>query len=367
MALVEETRDTFDVDVRHRFHLGDRNEIVWGGGYRLSHSEVSDSPEVRLNRPSRSDQVANAFVQDQIQLMADRLSLTLGSKLEHNDYTGIEFEPGARLAWTPTAKQTVWASVARAVRTPSQMEHDARINLGVLPPAPPAIPLPTLVSVQGDASFGSETLIAYELGYRIQAHPRLMLDAAAFINDYDDLRSGYTRLDMSAVPNYVGVESVFNNQGQGQTYGGELAATWQTTDWWRLVAQFSVIGQSLREPADSLTGQARETGISSPNYQASLRSSMDLGNRVELDAWLRYADGLTAAGGSVPGLVRVDVDIPSYVTFDVRLAWRPVKQLELTLVGQNLAGSHREFNPTFVSTQATEVSRSIYGKLTWRF
>ncbi len=94
---------------------------------------------------------------------------------------------------------------------------------------------------------------------------------------------------------------------------------------------------------------------------------MDLSRQVELDVWLRYADSLESTGASVPGVSVVDPNIPSYLTFDVRLAWRPTKDLELALVGQNLAGSHREFNPTFVSTSVTEVSRSVYGKLTWKF
>ena len=366
-AFVDETRDTFDLDLRHRFQLGGRNEIVWGGGYRLTDSALTDSVAVNLSRKSRADQIANAFVQDEIKLVPDRLRLTLGTKVEHNDYTGFEFEPGGRLAWTPTDKQTVWASVARAVRTPSQVEHDASIILGVLPPNLPFNPLPTVVSVDGNRDFKSETLIAYELGYRIQAHQRLTFDLAVFLNDYDDLRGTDTTVDPSNAPSYVQARNSFNNHAAGRTYGGELAATFQANDWWRLHAQFSVIEADLHEPANSLTGARSTPDISSPNYQASLRSSMDLGKQVELDAWLRYSDGFTSLGASVPGLSSVNANIPSYVTFDLRLAWHPIKNLELALVGQNLAGSQREFNPTFVSTAVTEVSRSIYGKLTWKF
>ncbi len=367
LAFADETRNTFDVDVRHRFQLGGRNEIVWGGGYRLSDSVNVDSVELKLAERIRSDQIFNVFVQDEVKLVPDRLRLTLGTKLEHNDYTGFEVEPGARLAWTPTDRQTLWASVARAVRTPSQIEHDASIRLGVLPPNPPFSPLPTLVSVDGNPDFRSETLIAYELGYRVQVGPKLTVDVATFLNDYDELRSTDTVVDLTQVPNFVQARNVFHNQGGGKTYGGELSATWQAADWWRLHGQFSLIKADLHAAPNSLTGLAVAPNLSSPTYQASLRSSMDLGRQVELDAWVRYADSFVAIGAAVPGLASLNPDIPSYVTFDLRLAWRPTKALELALVGQNLAGSHREFNPTFISTAITEVGRSVYGKLTWRF
>ena len=367
MALVNENRDTFDLDLRHRIELGDRNEIVSGGGYRLSDAEATGGTEVSLSRDSRSDQVFNFFAQDEIKLLPDRLRLTIGSKVEHNDYTGFEVEPGTRLSWTPTSKQTVWAAVARAVRTPSQFEYDATVRLAALPASPMTGPLPTVISVTGNPDLQSETLIAYELGYRIQAHPRLTLDGAIFLNEYDDLRSTETTVDMSQVPSYVQSLSVFNNRAGGRTYGGELAATWQASDWWRLHAQFSAIESDLHQPPNNLTSTRNEPEFSTPNYQASLRSSMDLGKYFELDAWLRYAANLTSATANVPGLSTVDQSIPSYVTVDVRIGWHPTKDLEISLVGQNLAGSHREFNPTFISTQVTEVSPSVYGKVTWRF
>ena len=43
----------------------------------------------------------SAFLQDELKL-TDSLSLTIGSKVEHNGFTGLEFEPSAQLVWTPT-------------------------------------------------------------------------------------------------------------------------------------------------------------------------------------------------------------------------------------------------------------------------
>ena len=70
--------------------------------------------------PAQLDQrLYSGFVQDEIALRTD-VTLTLGTKVEHNDYTGFEVQPSGRLQWNVTPKQTLWAAVSRAVRTPSQ-------------------------------------------------------------------------------------------------------------------------------------------------------------------------------------------------------------------------------------------------------
>ena len=108
----------------------------------------------RLNR-----QVFSAFVQDRIELIEDRLHLTLGSKFEHNDYTGMEFQPSGRLAWNVAQGQMLWAAISRAVRTPSRI--DRRLYVPGNPP----------YAIVGGPDFESEKLLAYELGYRLQPLP----------------------------------------------------------------------------------------------------------------------------------------------------------------------------------------------------
>ncbi|MCK5229802.1 MAG: TonB-dependent receptor, partial [Desulfobulbaceae bacterium] len=119
-----EIRDTFDIDLQHQFAAYKRHEVIWGLGYRYTHDDFSDSEILRLDPDSRSDELFSAFVQDKITLMEDCLWLTIGSKFEHNDYTGYEIQPNARLFWAPHTDHKVWASVGRAVRTPSRMEDD---------------------------------------------------------------------------------------------------------------------------------------------------------------------------------------------------------------------------------------------------
>jgi iron complex outermembrane receptor protein len=83
---------------------------------------------------------------------------------------------------------------------------------------------------------------------------------------------------------------------------------------------------------------------------------MELPKNWELDFWFRFVDELPA------------LNIDSYTTLDVRLAWIPVPDLEIALVGQNLLDDqHPEFESERNDTQSTEVERGVYGKITWRF
>jgi iron complex outermembrane receptor protein len=365
-AVLGETRNTVDLDVRHQFQWGGRQEIVWGGGYRLIASSFRSSAEVSLMNDSRADHVFNAFVQNEINVVPERVRFTIGTKLEHNDYTAFEVEPGARLAWTPTEKQTVWASVSRAVRTPSQIEDAARINLTALPPAPPATP-ETLLSVAGNPNMQSEQLTAYELGYRVQPHARLTLDASAFVHSYVGLRASSDSLNPSTLPAYLQVISTLGNFIDGETYGTEMSATWQATDNWRLIATYSLLESHLHQPDNAITGQPQPADAHAPEHQASLRSNLSVTRDIDFDIWVRYAGAISDSSISIPGN-SFSSAIPSHFTLDARIAWRPCKNLELSIVGQNLVGSaHREFNPTFMSTQATQVSRSVFGKLVWSF
>ncbi len=353
-AIFEEKRDTFDLDFQHQFPLGERNNLVWGAGYRATKDDIGNTFDISLDPDQRTTHLFSAFAQDEIVLVPEALSLTIGSKLEHNDFTGFEIQPSARLLWTPHEKHSVWASVSRAVRTPSRAEDNIRLNQG-----PGPIP-GSLVSIFGNRSFESEELLAYELGYRVQPHERLSFDLATFYNDYEHLRTirpGTPFFEASPAPPHVVIPLRAGNDLKGETYGAELAANLQTTDWWRLSASYSFLQIQLHptsNPPDQSSERAGEG--SSPHHQFSLRSRMDLPKNFEIDTTLRYVDGLPA------------INVDSYVVMDIRLGWRPTQNLEFSIVGQNLFDNrHLEFVPTTVSTQTAEVEHSVYGKVTLRF
>ena len=238
--------------------------------------------------------------------------------------------------------------MARAVRTPSRAESDIRLNQS---PVIPGI----VTSIFGSRDFDSEKLIAYELGYRVQPDERVSFDLALFYNDYDDLRSiELIGLQSGPPPN---LRLMVENGLKGFTYGGELAATYQPTKWWRMRLAYSYLQIDVKRKAGSSdTASVADLEGSSPENQVSLISSLELPQNVSLDLWGRYVDRL-------PGR-----SIDSYCTLDARLAWRPTKNLELSVVGQNLLdNAHPEFRGGIVPAPPTEVERSVYAKITWRF
>ena len=351
----KENRSTLDSELQYRHALGRRQDVTWGIGYRYTDSQNSKSNFTLAFIPlQRVTRIFNAFVQDEITLVKERLRLTLGSKFENNDYTGLEIQPSGRLLWTPHERHSLWASVSRAVRTPSRAEVDSRIVTTNVPAGP--APVTAFGVVDGNPAFQSEILLAYELGYRVQPHERLSLDLAAFYNDYDRLRSVEPQaLDFSHVPAYLVAPNLFDNKLEGQTYGAELTGNFQAADWWLWRGSYSYLQIHLRRKAGSLDtlSQAAEGDT---HHQVSLRSLMDLPYHLQLDCTGRYVDRLA------------NQHIPSYVSLDVRLGWRPLPNWELALVGQNLVDNrHPEFNPSVIQFQKTEVERAVYGKVTFRF
>jgi iron complex outermembrane receptor protein len=349
-----EKRDTGDVDLQDRFNWGDRQKIIWGVGFRVTHADIKNSLNVSFFPSDRTLALYSAFVQDEISIVPERLRLTVGSKFEHNDFTGFEIQPNARALWTPGHAQTIWGSISRAVRTPSEAESDIRIN-----PAPPVPIPPGFLTIHGNPDMQSEKLIAYELGYRVQPIDQLKVDLTGFYNDYNDLRTIEPLLPGPVSP------SIVKNKLFGETYGVELSATAQVTRQWRVQGGYTYFDAQLhREPGSRDTSTEKVDEDSSPHNQCFIRSLFNVGWNVQFDSTLRYVDVLPAhlfLGTPAP-------KIPSYLTLDLRLAWSPRKDLEFAVVGRNLLDNrHPEFAPTFIGTQTTEVERSFYGMLVWRY
>lgn len=352
--LPRETRDTFDLDLQHHLTPIYRQNLVVGLGCRVTTDDIENHYANGFDPDERTLNLFSGFIQDEITVVENRLRLTLGTKVEHNDFTGWEFQPGVRLAWTPTENQTLWTSVARAVRTPSRAEDDVRINRNA--PSPP-FPSGSVVSILGDRYGKSEDLIAYELGYRVQPVDRLSLDIATFYNVYDDLRSLEPGPTPPTPTNSV-LAFYSSNQLKGESWGMELAADWEAgVGWWRLRAAYSYfdIELDLKSGGTDLNTIQFLEG-NAPKHQFSLRSQMDVTHNIDFDVGLRFVDSLQ------------NPDIPAYTALDLRLAWRPRSNLEIAIVGLNLLDPlHPEFAPTQIETPQREVERSVYGQITWQF
>ncbi len=355
--ITEERRDTFDLELRHHLAPIGAQAITVGGGYRYTHDDFNNTFTVGFADDSRGYAVTNVFVQDKFTLWPEHLWLTVGTKLEYNDYTGIEVQPNARLGWAPADGHFLWGAVSRAVRTPSRAGDSGYIVQSVTPPPVPGA-VPTVFNFQGDKDFEAEDLLAYEIGYRWQPRPALSLDLAAFYNHYEELRSLTVEPPefRTAPAPHVLIDFAPRNAMDGESYGVELFGSWSATPWWRWQASYSYlqIQLHLEDPSHIADSEANEE--LSPHHQFVLRSRLDLSEEIELDTQLRYVDNL-------PG-----VDTSSYVELDARIGWRPVKGLELALVGQSLLDdAHLEFGEAFLSIAPSEVERSVFGIATWRF
>jgi iron complex outermembrane recepter protein len=357
MLIIDDKRDTFDIDLQHRFELMTLHDIVWGAGFRYSSDVIVNGSDqlqtLSLTPGRRSERLYSAFVQDDITLVPDRLHLILGSKFEHNVYTGFEVQPSGRIIWTPTEKTSVWASVSRAVHTPSRGESDVTLkqsamSLTVMTPFGTQV-LPLLSVIQGPGNLLSEVLMAYEGGVRFRPIEMLSVDIAGFYNHYDRLvgiESSPPTGPTLAQP-FILVTNTLRNNLRGETFGAELAADWRALDVWRLAATYSYIHAS------------RDAGQKPPSHQGSLRSQWDISKSVEFDLWLRCVD-------RSEDFLRLP--IAGYVTMDARLGWRPVHNLELSLTARNLLHDRvQEYRPEFLATQPSASGREIYAKATWRF
>ena len=342
-----ETRDTFDIDLIHHIANLPRQDIIWGLGGRWSPSEfVQTFPTVEFVPHHKADNIYSVFAQDQIALVSKRLFLTVGTKFQHNVYTGWELQPSIRALWTPRQHQSFWAAVTRSVRTPSRVEEDLQLT-GLISPEPPFF-----LRVADNGQVKSEILVGYEAGYRQLVSSRFYFDVSVFHNDYDDLVGfGPLTLSMenSPAPPHLLYSVPFANSVKGNTDGIEIAPDWKPTQWLQLRGSYSYLNLDLKPITGSAdTGTVISDEGSSPHNQFTGGALLTLPRGFEFDNTLRYISALPAQ------LVK------GFTTMDTRLGWRFARHLELSLVGQNLfAPRHAEFNSGIL------IERSAYARITW--
>ncbi len=353
-SYVGERATTYDLEIQHNFALLDWNEVVWGLGYRIVADSTEPDRPLRWQPRARTTDVANGFVEDLIRLFDGRVLLTLGSKLEHNDYTGVEIQPTARALWRASPSQSLWASVSRAVRTPSRTDRGVDIVLAAFPTETGQVAAAELF---GNSQVESETVVAYEAGYRAQPADWVSADVTGFYNRYDNLASleqGEPFSDPAASPPHVVIPVVFTNGASGKSYGLELSGTVHPTQFWKVTAWYAL--QTLetdRNPGDF--GQVSGQGTS-PRHSGHVRSNLDLPYHLEFDTLLYLVDRLSAD------------DVPGYARLDLRLGWRPAPSLELALGVRNLTRDrHGEFLSEGVTSGVTEIERSYFLGLAWRY
>jgi iron complex outermembrane receptor protein len=326
-----EARNTLDVDFVHHRKLP-RHDLRWGLGVRWSPSRFTQTvPSLDLASHETTDSIYSAFVQDEIALAVKRLSLTVGVKVEHNNYTGAESQPSARLLWTPTERHTFWAGVTRAVRTPSLLETDLRLDRFLI-----ATP-PTYLQVLGNAGFRVERNVGYEGGYRATAGDRLFVDVSAFHNRHDDVESfGNPSVVVETTPAPVHRLFVlpYENGVAGTSNGMEVAPDWKPLRWLQLKGSYSYLTIDVHNTPgvnDILNVVSTYEG-SSPRHQMLLQPILTLPGGWEIDQTVRHISAL-------PGR-----SVTAYTTLDARIGRTITRHLDVFVVGQNLLqAEHVEF------------------------
>lgn len=345
-----EDRDTLDVDFLHRFWLADRNQISWGAGARVSPSRITQTvPTITWNPRMQTDWIATAYVQDDIKLIPNKLSMMLGSKFDWNNYTHYEDQPSVRLLFTPKATTTFWASMSKAMRVPDRVDRDIQVDVYVAP---------VFGEITGNSGIHAERLVAYEAGARTLLGSRVYLDVAAFHNQYHNVIAQSAPSIGPAPtppfpPGHLLVSFNYLNGIEGDTDGGEIAPEWQAARWWKLRAGYSYLHINLKDqPGFKDVTTLTTLHGSSPNSQAFLQSQINLSKHVDFDQAIRFMGALPAQ------------KVAAYVTGDARIGWHSTKSLTFSVAGQNLfQPRHAEFGinpgPTVL------IKRSVYAKLVW--
>ncbi|WP_313034143.1 TonB-dependent receptor plug domain-containing protein [Massilia alkalitolerans] len=318
-----------DLQFQHTLPAWDRHSLVWGANLRHSWDQV-DNSEVIAFLPAQTEQTwSSLFAQDEIALLPD-LSLVVGARAERNDYTGLEFLPSARLSWRLAPQHALWTALSRTVRAPTRLDVDAFI-----PGRPPYL-------LRGGPQVRSEVARVFELGYRGQPLPGLSYSATLFHNQYDHLRTQ----EIDPTRTFL----TFGSLMEGKATGIEMWGNYQMNQAWRLSAGYTALHERLRLKSGSNDAAGPGTAGKDPEHTLQLRSHYEIDEGRELELALRKVAALE------------NPDVPGYWALDARFGWRLSPELELSVVGQNLNGSHAEYGP---AEGRVELDRRLAVKLVW--
>ncbi len=353
--VLNEDRHTIDLDFEQQYKAGERQSLTWGGDYRFAGDHTVGTLNLSFNPAARSTNLYGAFLQDEIVLVPDRLRITLGSKLEHNYYSGFALQPNARMFWDVRSHYGVWMAISRASESSSRFDADIRSNNNAY------------VNENGttvlESSFGTphlppESVTAYELGQRATVTKWLTLDVSAFYNHYSDRHTqepAPSFFEADPPPLHLEVPTITASHISGETHGIGAFSQLKPANFWTLFVAYTFFEIHLHAPGSQDTDTAPTSEGSTPRHAYQLRSEINLPHKLQFDSAAYYVGALH------------DPEIPSYTRVDARLGWQASEHVEISLVGQNLLSPHHfEFGSGGL-VNATEISRTAYGKFTWRF
>ena len=336
---------TIDAEFQYQLPPIGNHSLVWGGSYRYVKDEFSGVFTIDMRGDKREDDLFSTYLQDEISLPTYNMKITVGTKVERNDYSGTEVQPNLRMVWTPNDRHSYWGAISRAVHTPTRFAHDGQVNIYI--PAQN----PMIISVQGNRELDSEELTAYEAGWRSQINERLSFDLALFYNEYDQLRgkspgTPYFSNGAMVIPTF------YDNNLEGSSHGLELSAFWHASDRWQLTSNYSYLKVLLDSKINSASDEELEDR--SPEHQFNIMSDISLTPNTDLNLSLRYNSKI--------------LNVSEYTAIDANVIWRFDHNLEFHFTGRNLFDQkHPEFASEQSSQIPKELERSFYTGVRWNF
>jgi iron complex outermembrane receptor protein len=331
-----DTIKTIDVDFHHLFRLSDANEFSWGVTLRqYDYAQDKTGNDLVFDPAHTVEYRYSVFAQDTITLIPETLSIILGIKAEHNEYSGLEYQPTARLLYQASPSTSYWVAASRSLSTPSR----ATAQMSIYSPH---------YTLLASPDFQAEELIAFEGGVKAAPVKNLTVDLALFYNLYDSVAT--TEFQITDAGTY---ELWTGNKGSVKAYGAELAATWAPIESWRLTLTASTYTATGEVDADSTEEQMDLYASGSvPKYQVGLRSWIDLPYGLSLNAAAYYVDKLTYR------------EVDAYTKVDARLGWRN-NTWDVAVVGQNLLkGGQQEESPGRYGSNAL-IEQSLFFKVVY--
>ncbi|HSV53802.1 MAG TPA: TonB-dependent receptor [Burkholderiaceae bacterium] len=320
----------FDVQAQHALAPAGSHAMVWGMQYRQSRDRNANSVQLAFLPANVNQQWTALFAQDEIRLR-ENLRLTMGARVEHNDYTGNEFLPSARLAWKLAPDHLLWTAASRTVRAPARLDVDT-----YSPAQPPFV-------IAGGPLVRSEVARVFEVGYRGQPAARVSFSATLFRTTYDHL------LTLERAPSGV---FTFENKMQGRAHGIEMWGNYQATPRWRLSAGLTALKEKLwLKPGGTALTTPGATAGKDPSHTWTVRSAWNIAADRELDLAVRHVASLS------------NPSVSAYTALDARFAWKLRPDLELSVTGQNLFSRHSEYGA--VNTRS-ELPANVFVKLLWQ-
>lgn len=360
ISAIDLTTNTFDINAQQSSVLPLRQNLMLGAGYRLYSDSIVNSDNVLFTPSDSTKHLFSFFIRDEIRIIEDKLTLALGSKFEHNQYTGFEVQPNASLLYKLKPNLSFWVSGTRAVKTPSRLLTDLRFN--TIFPAGTFIPGNTMnevVSVFGSNALSSEEHYSAEFGMRTSIADRVNIDLAAFYNIIDNAttwESGTPYVETAFGSTHIVLPQTFDDRLEGRSFGFEISSRFKLTEAWHIEANYSYINVDLNVEAGSTDATAATANDDSPAHRFNVWSNVSFSDKFDLNLGLRFVDDAP------------NINIGRYFVADLRFAWHALETLDVELIAKNLLDWHHyEYPAQNIDYQQTEIPTSLTGKVTWRF